>query len=78
MVEHCKDYPWSSFHHNALDIENELIKQHTLYLQLGINAQLQINYRNLFNAHLSEKLLYDIRESINKSWALGSEVFWLK
>jgi REP-associated tyrosine transposase len=79
MVEHCKHYPWSSYHRNALGVDDELIKPHDLYSQLGKDAvEQQINYRNLFTCHLSKELLNDIREATNKGWALGNETFLAK
>ena len=35
----------------------------------------QSAYRDLFNAHISERCLEDIRSSTNKAWVLGIEYF---
>ena len=35
LVKNPSDYPWSSFSHNALGIQNPLIHPHELYLTLG-------------------------------------------
>jgi putative transposase len=76
MVEQPSDYPWSSYHSNALGKENELITPHYLYKKLGLSdKQRQKTYQGLFNSHIDEKTLSDIRESTNKSWVLGSENF---
>jgi putative transposase len=76
MVEHPSEYPWSSYQHNALGKMSELITPHNLYKKLGLsNKQRQKAYQALFNGHIDEKTLSDIRESTNKAWVLGSAYF---
>ena len=49
MVEHPADNPWSSYHCNALGIENSLINKHSIYTAIGENAaKSQSGYRALF------------------------------
>jgi len=53
-----------------------LVVPHDEYLKLADNAQeRQLTYRALFNNHLSEKTLSDIRDATNKAWVLGSSHF---
>jgi len=76
MVEHAADYPWSSYRFNGLGQDNVLVVPHDEYLKLADNAQeRQLTYRALFNNHLSEKTLSDIRDATNKAWVLGSSHF---
>jgi putative transposase len=76
MVEHPADYPWSSYRYNALGQENKLITAHNEYLQLGNNdLERQQAYRDLFNHHITQRTLDDIRQATNKAWILGSQHF---
>jgi len=76
MVKHPAEYPWSSYHVNALDREIALITPHELYLKLGKNkSERKANYQALFQCHIPELSLTEIREATNKSWVLGSERF---
>ncbi|OIP99449.1 MAG: transposase [Zetaproteobacteria bacterium CG2_30_46_52] len=76
MVADPADYPWSSYGCNALGIANTLIKSHELYLALGLSADKRCEvYKDLFPSHIDSGELDEIRESTNKSWALGSSKF---
>lgn len=76
MVGHPADYPWSSYHCNALGRVNALITPHDQYQQLGKTEKArQKGYRALFKAHIPEKQLDEIRASTNKEWVLGSDYF---
>ena len=76
MAQHPVDYPWSSYRYNALGKVDPLIVPHLMYRQLGGSAeQRQAAYRELFNAHISEKTLAEIRHASNKAWILGSNHF---
>ncbi|PHS31697.1 MAG: transposase [Methylophaga sp.] len=76
MAEHPADYPWSSYRYNALGQEDSLITPHAEYLQLGDNAaERQHAYRDLFNHHITQRTLADIRQATNKAWILGSQHF---
>ena len=47
-----------------------------MYLNLGKSENDRLlNYRTLFEAHLEQGLLNDIRESTNKGLALGNDRF---
>jgi putative transposase len=76
MAEHPADYPWSSYRFNALGQENELITPHEEYLKLGrSDEQRQQAYQSLFDNHVSEATLDEIRQATNKAWVLGSDYF---
>ncbi len=76
MVEHPRDYPWSSYGFNAQGKDNPLLVPHTEYKRLGNSAnERQKAYRALFKARIPEQTLSDIRGSTNKAWVLGSDKF---
>ncbi|MDO8412451.1 MAG: transposase, partial [Gallionellaceae bacterium] len=76
MVAHPSDYPWSSFHHNALGQPNELVTPHLEYQRLGkTDQERQAAYRQLFKYRISESSLAEIREATNKAWVLGNDRF---
>lgn len=76
MVDHPSQYPWSSYHYNALGDTDELVSPHDEYRRLGRTTMArQQAYRALFKTHIGEKMLAEIRESTNKAWVLGSATF---
>lgn len=76
MASDPADYPWSSYPYNALGQADELVVQHPEYQRLGASDESrQLAYRALFNHHLSEQCITDIREATNKSWVLGNDHF---
>lgn len=76
MVKHPSEYPWSSYHFNAMGKSNELLTPHILYKRLGKNNLLQEKaYRELFRNHIAKKTLEDIRTATNKAWVLGNDRF---
>jgi len=76
MVEHCAEYPWSSYRHNALGQSNALITPHDQYIHLGVDeAARQAAYRQLFACQIDPKTLEEIRFAANKAWVLGSDYF---
>jgi putative transposase len=76
MVDDPGEYGWSSYACNALGIKTELQTPHLEYLSLGKTKEERLeNYRALFKAHVNAELLKEIRMSVNKGLALGSERF---
>jgi putative transposase len=76
MVRHPKNYPWSSYHHNANGKADALLTPHNLYLSLSKDeANRQAKYAALFKDRLSQLELESIRAATNKAWVLGSEKF---
>jgi len=76
MVEEPSAYSWSSYSINALGVKSDLQTPHPEYLGLGKTQSERLNnYRELFKAHIETELLKEIRESINRGFALGNEQF---
>jgi len=76
MVNDPADYIWSSYRANALGLNVKLWKPHLQYLALGATGkERQSRYRALFAAEVEDDLLLNIRESVNRGLALGSEKF---
>ena len=76
MVRHPGEYRWSSYHANALGKKDYLVRPHDRYLALHYHTEArQAAYRDLFRAHIDEKMLKDIRQATQKGWALGSDRF---
>ncbi len=76
MVRHPGDYPWSSFGENASGEPGGLVVAHAEYLQLASDPHSRgAAYCRLFDEAISDDQLAAIRESAQKSRALGSEAF---
>ena len=79
MVAHPRDYPWSSYAHNAGGGSGNTVDwlaPQREYQRLGRTVQArQEAYRQLFRAAVSKDDLKFIRDSTHKGWALGSERF---
>ncbi|MDY6867056.1 MAG: transposase [Chloroflexota bacterium] len=70
------DYRWSSYGYNGEGRENRRITPHSLYRQLGTtDAERCFAYRELFRHRMDDKLLYEIRETVNQGLVLGREDF---
>ena len=76
MVVHPADYPWSSYHYNAVGQSDDLVTPHLEYRRLGkIADERQSAYGQLFKHRVSEQSLNEIREFTNKAWVLGNDGF---
>ncbi|GAB4294156.1 MAG: hypothetical protein Kow0096_10180 [Thiohalomonadaceae bacterium] len=77
MVEHPRDYPWSSYRANGEGLSDPLLTPHSDYLRLGSTAEVRReNYRALFiTAHIEPELLAEIRHATNGNFTLGSQRF---
>lgn len=76
MVTHPSEYPWSSYHHNALGQPSQLLAPHMEYESLGkSDEERQAAYRQLFKHRISEHSITAIREATNKAWVLGNDRF---
>jgi len=76
MVDHPSEYPWSSYHYNALGKIDGNVSPHSVYIGLGKKQEhRQKAYRALFKARVPDKTIKEIREATNKSWVLGSDYF---
>ena len=76
MVKLAEEYPWSSYHANALGKDIKLITGHAVYHALGKNKQDKLNnYVALFDVELAVNTIDAIRTCTNRSWVLGSDKF---
>ena len=76
MVEHPAEYPWSSYHYNALGKPIKLITPHPLYQGLAKTEKTrQERYTALFKHKIPDYTIEEIRDSINKAWVLGEDRF---
>jgi putative transposase len=76
MTKSPADYPWSSYHHNALGLLTQLITPHEQYTTLGATPDArQAAYRALIYDQLEEKHLADLRQHTQQQRAWGSERF---
>lgn len=76
MVSHPSDYPWSSYHYNAMGLADALVTPHGEYRRLGKTPEdRQSAYRALFRYRITARTLDDIRTATNKAWVLGNERF---
>ena len=76
IVQHPRDYPWSSYRANADSRSDPLITPHPEYLRLGGNDRDRHDaYRQLFAAHLDPTQIAEIRKATNGNYALGNRRF---
>ena len=79
MVKDPVEYPWSSYHCNALGEEDKLITAHPVYKALGNSNSSRIsNYHALFEKPIPDSELEAIRVATNKAWVLGNNRFQAK
>ena len=76
MVDHPAHYRWSSYCFHAEGAPDRLLSTHEQYERLGGTAdERQQAYRELFRSELDSSELTEIRDTVNRGWALGSERF---
>lgn len=76
MVESLSDYPWSSYHANALGQPNPLLTPHEAYLALDENnATREVAYRAWVNDTFDEAELAELRQHTQQQRAWGSDRF---
>lgn len=76
MVQHPEDYPWSSYHANALGRHDPLLSPHALYLRLADDAlERQSAYRDLLAAEIDPEILRDVRACLQSGTPLGNDRF---
>ena len=79
MVKFPDEYPWSSYHYNALGKDDRLITPHVLYKALGMDdISCRLNYHALFAKLIPDSKLEEIRVATNKAWVLGDSRFKTK
>ena len=76
IVSHPGDYPYSSYSYHASGEHDALIDDHILYTQLGVTTgQRQLAYRSLFDGHLDQNTIEEIRGCTNSCLVLGNDRF---
>ena len=76
MVQHPKDYLWSSYAANALGKKADWLTPHDEYLALGSNnTERRSAYRDLFKTGLDPEVLRDIRTSTHGGYVIGNHRF---
>ena len=76
MVVSPDEYPWSSYHRNALGAEDRRVTPHEVYLELGGDESVRrAAYRSLFSGALGDEELSAIRSALEHNHVLGSERF---
>jgi len=76
MVQHPRDYRWSSYRANAEGATDPCLTPHDEYSRLGRSVpERYAAYRALFTAHLDPQHLTAIRTATNGNYALGNQRF---
>ena len=76
MVNSPADYRWSSYSANGLGKHINLHTPHEIYCQLGKSVGKRTKaYRDLFQVHIDEVTISDIRKATYKGLALGNDRF---
>lgn len=76
MVNLPAEYPWSSYHANALGVQDTVVCPHFSYEALGNNAESrQERYQTLFTEAINDAEIAEIRQTVNKGWPLVSDKF---
>jgi putative transposase len=76
MVADPADYRWSSYAAHGFGRVSKLWTPHPLYLGLGdTDSERRARYRSLFEAHIEGEMLLEVRQSVNRGLALGTERF---
>jgi putative transposase len=72
MVADPEEYPWSNYNGNALDKDVALLSDHRCYQSLGTNKEEPKQaYKYLFEHHITELTLQEVRDATNKALVLG-------
>ena len=76
MVVHPGDYKWSSYQGNAQGGDDNVIRSHPIYITLGDTAdERQFVYQELFQRHLDNDVIHQIRDALNHELVLGRSYF---
>lgn len=79
IVKNPAEYPWSSYHCNALGEIDDLVTPHSIYQATGNDVGQRIKaYQALFETDIESNVMNAIRMATNKAWVLGDERFKLK
>ena len=76
MVEHPRNYRWSSYRAHAEGREDALAQFHDAFRRLGRTVEERRKaYRELFAQKLDPAFVESLRAATNGGWALGSQRF---
>ena len=76
MVDHPSQYCWSSYGANAEGKPNAILQPHDQYIALGATEDERCSaYRDLFQAHVDDVAVSDIRASWQTGTPLGNDRF---
>jgi putative transposase len=76
MVLHPADYPWSSYCWHGTGRNDEVIRDHALYLALDRDLARRLQaYAGLFRTELDGETLAEIRSALQRGRALGNDRF---
>ena len=76
LVDKPKEYPWSSYAHNALGQADEMISAAREYQQLDDSSSARSKaYRKLCQQKMDPQQVQEITESALKGWVLGDSRF---
>lgn len=76
LVTDPAHYPWSSYGCHARGAANSVIRDHPLYLGLGVTPEERARaYRELFRHPIDDRVLNEIRRSVNAGLVLGGDPF---
>jgi putative transposase len=76
MVTMPEEYRWSSYGVNAWGDKDDNLTPHNLYLSLGKEAKSRRQaYRRLFNAHIDDRTIGEIRKACMTGTPLGNDRF---
>ncbi len=76
MVEHPREYSWSSYQSNACGASDTVLSEHQLYRSLGPSPEeRQAAYRGLFAGEVDEMALKAIRGGTEKGEVIGNDRF---
>jgi putative transposase len=73
VVDHPIKYPWSSHAHYSLGTWNPVITRHPLFDQLAGGRE---EFLRTFDDEFKPEVLNRIRDTANRGWALGSDLFF--
>jgi len=76
MVKHPRNYPWSSYCHNAEGKASDILTPHEQFTRQGVDElERRKAYRGLFKAHLDVAIDDQIRSATNGNYVLGNKRF---
>lgn len=76
LVLHPCDYRWSSYQRNAESSDDSIIDSHPIYRTLGETGdERRFVYRELFQRHLDNDVIHQIRDALNHELVLGRSRF---